>query len=689
MFRRTMVMCLALLLAGAVFAGELVELKPVEFHKSRGPVVDELDWGDEDFRGEIFRYGNDVSEYYLSSGSQGDTMCVVFQPLAPCSIYVAQVQWNSEGSFQTFLWDYNDEAGESGRSVDRGTSPVSPLGDLVFGPFVNSCTGSNEWEYLFNPDDLEPVGGGIEWDMSKFVVGFVKTQDDGHPQPLADDVTGRRFTYTWMGGPWTDNEDYEEVWGSYSSNIAGATVVDLMIRVLVTYTENAPPFISSMSQLPNTINGSKDCKVTAKIIDGEDNDFTASLLVSMNGGDATSYDMTDADGDDIFEAEFALAAADSGSQFNYWIEATDSEDASNTNEDGQLFFTVIELMNPDAHMLVVADNMGERIDVLTSYLDSLGSVDVSYELWDVENNKGLDEFTVNGGMWNTIFVCGWGVTDMPAREWDDSPFAHRFMTGCNIIFSDMDYFFAQVPDEEEPTFSEGDFAFDCFGIASGSNDVQPTDTAFFGVSGDPVSGAFADEAYVIDPAYSGNWADFVVANAEAEVIFEGAEIGRGMALKKEDGDQKTAYFAFDMFSTLVVDSFLPYPDDYPDYWIVYYYASEDFVTLMDDLLEWVGPGVYDVEETPVNAPAAYTLSQNYPNPFNPTTSIAFSIPVAENVTLKVFNITGQEVATLYNGFTQPGSKSITFDASDFASGIYLYKLETGSVTMTRKMVLMK
>ncbi len=97
---------------------------------------------------------------------------------------------------------------------------------------------------------------------------------------------------------------------------------------------------------------------------------------------------------------------------------------------------------------------------------------------------------------------------------------------------------------------------------------------------------------------------------------------------------------------------------------------------------------YD-DETEIDVPKDYALDQNYPNPFNPTTQIQFAIPVAGNYQLKVYNIIGQEVATLVNGEVAVGFHSVTFDATKLASGIYIYRLSGNNVNITRKMILMK
>ncbi len=88
-------------------------------------------------------------------------------------------------------------------------------------------------------------------------------------------------------------------------------------------------------------------------------------------------------------------------------------------------------------------------------------------------------------------------------------------------------------------------------------------------------------------------------------------------------------------------------------------------------------------------PQQFTLEQNYPNPFNPVTEIAFTLPSATEVTLSVYNITGQRVATLINGVMDAGPHTVAWDAEGFASGIYLYRLEAGDMMQTKKMVLLK
>jgi phosphatidylserine/phosphatidylglycerophosphate/cardiolipin synthase-like enzyme len=96
-----------------------------------------------------------------------------------------------------------------------------------------------------------------------------------------------------------------------------------------------------------------------------------------------------------------------------------------------------------------------------------------------------------------------------------------------------------------------------------------------------------------------------------------------------------------------------------------------------------------VVEVVYDRPENYELSQNYPNPFNPSTRIAFQIAALTHVQLKVYDMTGQEIALLVNEVKEPGSYNILFDASQFASGIYMYRLTAGDYSAVRKMSIIK
>ena len=97
----------------------------------------------------------------------------------------------------------------------------------------------------------------------------------------------------------------------------------------------------------------------------------------------------------------------------------------------------------------------------------------------------------------------------------------------------------------------------------------------------------------------------------------------------------------------------------------------------------------DVVSVVIEMPIEYALDQNYPNPFNPSTVITYSIPQKSNVSLKIYDILGNEIAALVNEQKEAGSYKVQYDASKLSSGVYIYSIQAGEFLETRKMILMK
>lgn len=118
-------------------------------------------------------------------------------------------------------------------------------------------------------------------------------------------------------------------------------------------------------------------------------------------------------------------------------------------------------------------------------------------------------------------------------------------------------------------------------------------------------------------------------------------------------------------------------------------GSDDFVWYFDDLEVNTDLVATSIHEPEVSVPQNYELRQNYPNPFNPSTNISFELPEQAEITLDVYNVSGQRVATVATGTYQAGVHTVQFDASNLASGIYVYRLRSGAFTQTQKMMLVK
>ena len=149
------------------------------------------------------------------------------------------------------------------------------------------------------------------------------------------------------------------------------------------------------------------------------------------------------------------------------------------------------------------------------------------------------------------------------------------------------------------------------------------------------------------------------------------------------------------------------------------FVSTDFAVNWDDVNQWMdypqvhqlvlsgdylialtnGEGVWRrpvsemilsaVKSAQIPRPHSYSIGQNYPNPFNPATTISYELPVTSYVTLQVFNLLGEAVATLVDDKRDPGRYTVTFDGSKHASGMYLYRIVAGEYAQTKKMLLMK
>jgi hypothetical protein len=257
-------------------------------------------------------------------------------------------------------------------------------------------------------------------------------------------------------------------------------------------------------------------------------------------------------------------------------------------------------------------------------------------------------------------------------------------------------------------FAAGTFEFDILGINHSYNDVSydgtsgqsipslltPQAGTLFGqpqldifATYDPVPDSIQYDPVFEGPAGSSNWIDVfdVEADVEVDVMAEtrgiagapGVQTLPAAAHRTLAGGNKI-FFA--SYWTLFVNTTPSYN------WLGYEKESSVYQTL-----SWFGIPVTPVSvERENNAiPEKYSLSQNYPNPFNPSTTIKFSVPEQSNVVLKIYDVLGSEVANLVNETLDAGNYTVNFDASQFASGMYIYKITAGNFTTSKKMMLMK
>ncbi len=103
----------------------------------------------------------------------------------------------------------------------------------------------------------------------------------------------------------------------------------------------------------------------------------------------------------------------------------------------------------------------------------------------------------------------------------------------------------------------------------------------------------------------------------------------------------------------------------------------------------LGPTTEISEQLPSGLPMEFRLSQNYPNPFNPSTTFEYALAKATHVVLRIYNVLGEEVATLVSQDQEPGHYKTSFDAGALSSGVYLYTLVTNDFVQTKRLMLLK
>ena len=258
-------------------------------------------------------------------------------------------------------------------------------------------------------------------------------------------------------------------------------------------------------------------------------------------------------------------------------------------------------------------------------------------------------------------------------------------------------------------FVAGDFEFDIFGInyvyndVSYANDIGQADPSLLTpvagtLFGDSLLAKFATyvptpDSIQYDPAYEGNsgdanWMD--VFEVESDVVVDVNGETRGIdnlpdvrtlpvamhrVLPAGNKLFFASYWTYAVNTTHTNYNWLGYTNESPAYQALLWFGIPVLVT--------------DVKQVGSGLPEDYSLAQNYPNPFNPSTTINFALPQASKVVLKIYDVLGREVATLLNSEKAAGNYQVDFDASKLASGVYVYTINAGSFTSTKKMMLMK
>jgi hypothetical protein len=444
------------------------------------------------------------------------------------------------------------------------------------------------------------------------------------------------------------------------------------MQIVVEY-EAVPPFIENATVLSNMY--ATEAVVTADVFDLDSESFTAQVQYKIGtNGESTDIDMQATGNGDEYTATISASVGDT---VYYVIKANDGE---LENYESNSYYEYVIKPTPQGKDILVIRQGSYNVDSL--YYEVLG--DTKTEYWIMNEENGLHKSVVNAGF-DVVIVAGYGTTIVPVFDEDDEyGFGDLLDSGKDLVLADPDWAFAN-PEATSLVYvslAEGDFAYDYFGIDTLINDPNDgaaslADDEFVGVEGHAITGDFTGGITYGPLVYSilggSNWGDFAYPNDEASsmTIFTGANNDYSSAVMNKTANYTAIYFGF-----------------WPE--VVATDQASEFETLLNNILD----NTTAVDDGVENVAAEFALKQNYPNPFNPTTQIEYSIPAKSLVSLKIYDINGNLIRTLYNSAQAQGRYNVTWDATnDFgahvASGVYFYKLQTETRVMTRKMLLMK
>ena len=388
-----------------------------------------------------------------------------------------------------------------------------------------------------------------------------------------------------------------------------------------------------------------------------------------------------------------IPGAQPGTQVYYYISSTD---ALGNKEDGSIASYYI--FKPENPALLVFNGYSTITDYPSSYYfgyngansnateiikfpkDAWAYGPLTKELVDYYTN--IFEITTTGPK---------AINNDIIKEWLAASPTH------NYLLAGDDYL-GTITNWDDSTYAAGDFQYDVLGISRDYNDINYKESGdekkaslAFGKAGTLLGDslhlkviALNEDSLKIDPTFElgsfySNWldgfetVDGTVVDVTAKGI-NGNTYNVGSHRTLPTGN-KIVFLAFDPLSL-----------DSPE--LNYFWYGFDRVSPLVQAMRWFGADVVDVENE-ISSPANFQLNQNYPNPFNPSTVISWQLAVRSFVTLKVYDILGNEVATLVNEEKPAGNYKTDFKENNLASGVYFYTLRAGSFVQSRKMILLK
>ncbi|MCF8268279.1 MAG: T9SS type A sorting domain-containing protein [Ignavibacteriales bacterium] len=495
-------------------------------------------------------------------------------------------------------------------------------------------------------------------------------------------VIGNQSTYFYNATPPLAGTKLEYIRGYIQNrdNLAnGWFVLNPAYRSDIKYGDIVPPNIYTVVRDKGVVGLNEPVTVEAKVKDLDGVIAQAWLMYQINGGTLDSVAMTPAPGDTVYSAQ--IPGRGDSSLVAYYVKAIDNDGASSTNPSNpttnKYFYLTL------GRALKIADvqysPFGSGYSGYDSYTVTVSGV-VSADTTDIEgdfNQIGPQVYIQDGsGPWTGIWLFGTEVYDL--RRGDA-------VTVTGIV--DEEFGVTRIENLDTPAQV----------VVSGTGTVPDPVEISTAVISNSSSGSLPAESYegvlvkysnitVIDENADGNPGPNISGtNNNYGEMFVADASNIQTRMEMQDGTHN--YHNFWDVSLETVPTRVQTGDSFESVTGILYFSFSNYKIVPRRDEDFVG-FTTDLKDDNLS-PDEFALSQNYPNPFNPTTNIEFSVPSENFVTLKIYNILGQEIAVLVNGIIKAGIHKVTFDASDLVSGIYFYSIETSGFNNVKKMLLVK
>jgi len=570
----------------------------------------------------------------------------------------------------------------------------------------NADPCSNGWDY----DLWQEVGFG--WPITPVKQDgpgnyqWVEMMDSGYePEVKAGDIFGVAVIHNGVTldedriGIFADNTLGYPGWKYYENGRLTSDKPGWWVRmytwdfaVAVDITGDTPPKIEILTYLYTTLM-TGPFPIRARITDenpsgGPAGVALAELVSVVDNFDTTRSKMVHV-GNDIYED--IIEKKNPGDYIQYWVEA---EDVNGNRSRSEIWKYYIFNPNPEAWALLVFNGFQEPNGYPQDYY-FIALEWLFYDVWSygplttelVNKYKSIIEITTNGPT---------AINSDVIRNW-------LFTAGDNNYMLCGDEWLGAQTGWRDTTYSPRDFQYDILGIAADYNDINyanPGDQNLPSVV-IPVEGSLLGDALLMkynqvssdsgwdapmlyDPAYEiggDNWLDGVDFLEDVEIDMTGIGIDSNSyniaGHRTLASGNKIAFLAYDPLSL-----YSQFEDGSQYFWYGILPEAPHNQAVM-----WFGYMPPSVDDN--NSPHSYWISQNYPNPFNPSTIIKYQVPERSFVTLKVFDILGNEITTLVNEEKDIGQFQVEFGNKNLSSGVYFYTFRAGNYINVKKMILLR